>query len=245
MRPWTLPRIVPTMILTALVAGGGWSAALAASLEITGPAGTEVLLDGAPLGFLPLSGSVTVAPGRHEIRCEQPGFVSYKQLIDLATAEDHLLVTIRMTPLSRKTALASNLLLAGLGQHYLGQKTRGWFYNTAEIAGLLTALAGELQRSSYRQDYLLLRDRYDQTINSDDATTLRLATEKAYRDMEDMESMRNLGLAVAGGAVVLSMLDAWISFPGVTAGTGQTPMATLHQPDYSGPAIHAGVNLGF
>ena len=245
MRPWTLPRIVPTMILTALVTGGGWSTTLAASLEITGVAATEVLLDGTTLGFLPLSEPVTVAPGRHEIRCEQPGFVPYKQLIDLATAEDHLLVTIRMTPLSRKTALTSNILLAGLGQHYLGQKTRGWFYNTAEIAGLLAALAGEIQRGSYRQDYLLLRDRYDQTINSDEATTLRLAADKAYSDMEDMESMRNLGLAVAGGAVLVSMHDAWISFPGVTGGAGQTPVATIHQPDSSGPAFHAGVNLGF
>jgi len=233
------------MILTCLAAGWGSSAAFAADLEITGPPGVEVLLDGSVLGFLPLAGPLTVAAGRHQIRGDQPGYIPFVQVVDVGAEDASVRVVIRMTRLSRRTAVASNVLLAGLGQHYLGKNTRGWIYSTAELAGLVAALGGEIQRSNYRQDYLLLRDRYDQAINSDEIATLRAATDKAYSDMEDMESLHNLGLAVAGGAIALSMLDAWLSFPGVSAGTGQTPVATLHQPDSSGPAFHAGVNLGF
>ncbi len=228
-----------------LVLCGAAGVSQAATVDILGPAGAEVMLDGAPLGFLPLAGSTTVAPGKHELRCDLPGYVDYKEPITLDNDQDHLIITIRMTPLSLRTAIGSNLLLAGLGQHYLGHGTRGWLYNATEIGGLLTALSGEIQRSNHRKDYLLLRGRYDQAINSEEITTLRAATDKAYSDMQDMETLRNTGLAVAGGVIIFSMIDAWLSFPRITAGSGTLPVATIHAPVSNQPALHAGLSLGF
>ncbi len=252
MTPWKSPlplRCAPlpaACFLTALVlASALCGGARAATLDITGPAGAAVFLDGAALGFFPLSGPVNTTTGRHDLRCEMPGYEVFRQELALEADGDELRVIVRMTPLSRRTAVGSNLLLAGLGQHYLGHSWRGYFYNAAEIGGLLTALGGAIQRSNYRQDYLLLRDRYAQAVNADEIADLRAATEKAYSDMEDMESLRDLGLAVAGGAVVLSMLDAWLSFPSVTVGAGVTPAATTANAETSAPAVHAGLSLDF
>ncbi len=236
--------LVPAVLATVVCV----RPAAAATLEITGPAGAEILLDGTPLGFLPLPEPVTVAPGRHEIFCDLPGYTRYREPIVLPQEDDHLLLVIRLTPLSLRTAVGSNLLLAGLGQHYLGHSTRGWLYNATEIGGLLTALAGEIKRSDYRKDYLLLRGRYNEAINADEIATFSAAMDQAYTDMEDMETLRNTGLAVAGGAVLISMLDAWLSFPAVTAGSGALPVVgdsfpAIPQSDVH--AVHAGLRLGF
>ncbi len=220
--------------------------ARAATLEISGPAGMEVLLDGRPLGFLPLSEPVNIPAGEHELSGTLTGYAIYKQRLVFPGQNDYLVLSIRLTPLSRRTALGSNLLLAGLGQHYTGHSTRGWLYSTVEISGLLTALAGEIQRSSFRKDYLLLQDRYNQTINADDLATLRLETTKAYTDMEDMESLRNTGLAIAGGVILLSMIDTWFSFPHITTGSGTLPVVTMNNSLANPqPAFHAGLCLGF
>ncbi len=236
------------LVPALLAALGCVRPAVAATVEITGPAGAEVLLDGTPLGFLPLGKPVTVTPGRHEIRCNLPGYADYREPVVLPREDDHLLLVIRLTPLRLRTAVGSNLLLAGLGQHYLGHGTRGWLYNATEIGGLLTALAGEIKRGDYRKDYLLLRSRYDEAINAEEIATFSAAMEKAYTDMEDMETLRDTGLAVAAGAVLISMLDAWLSFPAVTAGTGTLPVAGYGFPANPQPtvqAVHAGLRLGF
>ncbi len=242
------PSLFTARLVLALALLGALACAeqaAAATVEITGPAGAEVLLDGAPVGFLPLSGPVTVTPGRHEVRCDLPGYTRYREPILLEHEDDRLLLTIRLTPLRLRTAIGSNLLLAGLGQHYLGHGTRGWLYNAAEAGGLLTALAGEIKRSDYRKDYLLLRGRYNQAINADDIATFSAAMDKAYSDMEDMETLRNMGLAVAGGAVLISMLDAWLSFPAVTAGAGPLPVIDQQAATDPQPAVHAALRLGF
>ncbi len=50
---------------------------------------------------------------------------------------------------------------------------RGWVYAAAETGGLLTALAGELQRSNLRKDYLVLQDAYDHAVNGNEAVYYR------------------------------------------------------------------------
>jgi hypothetical protein len=41
--------------------------------------------------------------------------------------------------------------------------------------------------------------------------------------MENAESLRDTGLLVAAGAVVVGVLDAWLRFPAVDAGAGPMP----------------------
>ncbi|MFH2051855.1 MAG: PEGA domain-containing protein [bacterium] len=245
------PFILLVVLLLGPAVPGPASATGAASLELAGPVGAAVILDGRPLGFFPLDAAIELEPGRHELLCELPGHVDYRQEIVLDGPGAVVRIQVRMQPLSRRTALGSNLLLAGLGQQYLGHRTRGLVYSAAEIGGLLAALAGEIQRSNERRDFLLLQDEYDRTINADRLTELRAAADQAYADMEDMESLRNTGLAVAAGAVLVSILDAYFSFPAVTAGTGETPVRTAAAPADRvmattwQPAVHAGLRLSF
>jgi hypothetical protein len=203
------------------------------------------------VGFFPLDGPLELAAGVYDIRSELPGHITYEHTVRLVGDEDWQQVTVRLVPLSRKTAWGSSLLFAGLGQHYLGHSMRGWIYNAAEAGGLLVALLAELDRNNLSKDYLLLQDKYDSTINAEEIIRYREAADQTYNDMKDKEDLRNTGLLVAGGAVVVSVLDAIIFFPSVEAGAGPVPLDTglldsgpWHNPDPL-DAVHAAVRLEF
>jgi len=152
--------------------------------------------------------------------------------------------------LSKRTAWSSNILFAGLGQHYVGHSFRGYVYNVAEAGGLLTAIAGELQRSDLEKEYLKLVDLYQTSINADEAVGFRNEAEAKYSDMKDMEELRDLGLMVAGGAILISIADALLTFPSATAGGGAVPLATssLETPwseNATDRSLHAGLRLRF
>lgn len=231
-------------------------AALSATLEITGPPGASLIINDVDMGFFPLEGPLELEPGPYHIKSEYPGHITYEHELRLIDENDWQRVTVRLVPLSRKTAWTSNILFAGLGQHYMGSKTRGYIYNLAEAGGLVVALVAEMGRSNSRSDYLDLQEQYNSSINADDISRYREAMDEAYNDMLDQEDLRNTGLMVAAGAIVVSILDAIILFPSVEAGAGPVPvdMGSLD----SGPggpgglsdtdpltAVHAAVRLEF
>ena len=246
-RPGTAAALACTLVWALLAA----AAAPAATLDLTGPAGTAIKVNGLDLGKLPLAKPLTLGPGAYLIEGELRGFVSYAHTVRLAEDSDQVVLQLRLTRLSRQTAWTSSVLYAGLGQFYLDQPVRGWFYVAAETAGLLTALAGELQRSNYRSDYLVLQDSYDTSINGDDALYYKEQADLAYANMEDAEQLRNTGLLVALGAITVSVLDALITFPGVEAGPGPVPPLTGYAPELptmpGNPltTVHAAVKLTF
>ncbi len=230
----------------------GWPAgtAAAATLELTGPAGAVVSLNDRPLGQFPLDGPLDLPPGNYEIRCNLKGYAPYQHKVRLTSIKDWQRVAVRLLPFSRRTAWSSNLLFAGLGQHYLDHSFRGYVYNAAEAGGLLAALAGELQRSNLKNDYLKLVDQYNSTLNAEDIVRLGAEAEAKYSDMKDMEELRDTGLMIAGGAIVLSIIDALLIFPSVEGGTGPVPMDTgsLDTPwrdSETNNALHASLRLTF
>lgn len=223
----------------------------AATLDLTGPAGTAIKVNGLDLGTLPLARPLTLGPGAYLVEGELRGFVSFARTVHLADDHDHVALYVRLDRLSRKTAWTSSVLYAGLGQFYLDKPVRGWIYVAAESAGLLAALAGELQRSDYRADYLVLQDAYDTTINADEALYYKQQADLAYANMEDAEQLRDTGLLVALGAITVSVLDALLTFPQVDAGPGPVPPVTGWAPSLpTGPGnplttVHAAVKLTF
>ena len=225
--------------------------AFAATLEIIGPRGAGLIINDQAMGLFPLYGPVDLPAGTYIIKSELPGHISYEHTLKLTGDDDWQRLTVRLVPFSRKTAWSSNLLFAGLGQHYLDKSTRGWIYNAAEAGGLLVALLAELERNNLRKDYLELQEQYDSSINAGDITRYREAADQAYNDMMDKEDLRNTGLIVAGSAIVISVIDAIVFFPSVEAGVGPVPMDTgaLDSGSWTGhdhlTAVHAAVRLEF
>lgn len=253
-----LTQFPPRLLTLALVVAGAlWSLGFgalagAATLELTGPVGVAVAIDGAAMGTLPLDGPLTLAVGKYRVTAKAQGYMPFAQTVNLTGDKSKVLLHLRLTPFSRKKALAGNLLAAGLGQFYVGEKTRGWVYLLAEAGGLVTALGAEMQRRDNRNDFLLLQERYDSTIVASEIATIRAAVDQAYLDMEDMEKLRDTGLLVAGGAIILSMLDTLFFFPSaVDLGPGPVAPTTACLDDgFSAGApslqtIHAGIRLAF
>jgi hypothetical protein len=216
-----LLKLIPALLLMAAALPAG-----AATLVVDGPAGASVTINGEPVGFFPLDGPLVLSPGTYELSSDMPGYIPFSTTVVLQWDKDWQQVTVRLIPLSRRTAWSSNILFAGLGQHYMGAGTRGWIYNVAEAGGLLVALGAEIQRSNLRQDYLKLKDNYDEAINADDIARYKAEADQAYSDMKDKEDLRNTGLLVAGGAIVVSIVDALLFFPAIEAGPGAGPVRT-------------------
>jgi len=242
-------RIV--LLVLALVLAGGNFAASAATLELSGPAGATCMINDQNLGFFPLDGPLDLESGIYTIKATLPGHFPFEKTIHLQSSQDWVRVHTGLLPLKKSTALQSNLLYAGLGQFYMDKKIKGWVFSLAETGGLLTALAAEAQRSNYRKDYLLLKHIYDTSISNDEIIENRSKSETAYNNMEDMEEMRNMGLMVAGGAVLLSILDALILFPSTEMGPGTVPLQTgFNSVDTNTnsdllTSFHAGIRVDF
>ena len=216
-------KIIPVLFVLVAVLS---STAYASTLEITGPPGALLVINDQEMGFFPLEGPLELVPGDYHIKSELPGHIAYEHILRMVDDNDWKRLAVRLVPFSRKTAWSSNLLFAGLGQHYLGKTFRGYIYNLAEAGGLLVALFAELERSNLRKDYLDILDKYNTSINAEDITRYRESADQAYSDMEDKEDMRNTGLIVAAGAIVVSVIDAIVFFPSVEAGAGPVPLDT-------------------
>jgi hypothetical protein len=243
-------RMIPYLSALALglvlLAG---TRSVAGTLEITGPAGAEVYVNDQLVGLLPLDGPFEATPGEYEVRSEWPGYMSFRKTVTIFYENENLRVNVRLLPLKKGTAWRSSILYAGLGQFYLGHKTRGWIYVAAESAGLITALMGELDRSNLSDDYSVIMDNYNNAINAGEIEGYKSQASQTYDDLVAAEDMRNTGLIIAGSAIVISVIDALISFPDLEAGPGTIPLQTGWLNDSGSEdvfsAAHVGVRMGF
>ncbi|MFN2370417.1 MAG: hypothetical protein ABR506_04595 [Candidatus Krumholzibacteriia bacterium] len=233
----------------------GWALAAAlpataATLDVSGPPGATLRVNGLDLGTLPLAGPLTLGAGTYLVEGDLAGCRPFARTVRLDESS-HAHLMLRFERLSRRTAWTSSVLYAGLGQFYVGKPVRGWIYAAAETGGLLTALAGELQRSNLRKDYLVLKGSYDAAINANEVIEFRRLAGLKYAEMEDAEKVRDLGLIVALAAVGISVADALLTFPAVDAGPGPVPALSGRAPELPGDrtagltAVHAAVKLTF
>jgi hypothetical protein len=222
MLPHRPPPRLQVLALVASLLLAAAAAAPAATVQFAGPEGAQVRLDGRDLGLLPLA-AVDLPAGVYEIGCRKRGYEDLETMLVVGARDESLHLNLRLLPLQRGRAVTGSLLYAGLGQWYSGATLRGWIYFLGETGGLLTAIAGELQRANFRDDYLTYKARYDSSIVQDDIAFYKQQADQAYDDMLEMEDLRNTGLYVAAGAYVVSLLDAWLLFPSVDVGPGMVP----------------------
>jgi len=239
--------LICLLFVTALLATA--AAAGAATLEVVGPPGASVVVNGSDLGVLPLAAPLELAPGHYVVESRLTGYIAFDKTVHLDREDSWVTVQVRLDRLKRGTAWRSNVLFAGLGQHYVGHRGRGYFYNVVEAGGLIAALVGEVQRGNHRTDYLTIMDEYGQAINGDDAARLREEAEASYSDMEDAENLRDTGLKVALAAIVVSIADVLLTFPNVAAGPGPVPPTTgaleMAPGTYDLSTVHIGVHFEF
>lgn len=221
--------------------------AASATLVITGTPGTQVTLDGQVVGTLPLDGPLTVPVGRHDITAELPGMLPMAREIIAETELHEFRLRLRMTPMSRKSAVMRSLMLAGSGQRYEGRTKTGWVLTGVEVGGLLAALLSDLMAQNYKNDYLLARDEYDNAFVTDDLAYYRALMGDKHDAMTGALDLRNVALAAAAGAVIVSVLDAWLRFPSAEMGTGPRPVPPTDRFSLGGshPTDHRGFHLGW
>jgi hypothetical protein len=119
--------------------------------------------------------------------------------------------------------VAYSLVLAGLGQRYEGRPRLGWALTAAEVGGLLTALAGELAVQNHRDDHELAMANYRDALLPADVAFYRAQAVDAWSAADDAGKLRDAAAAVAVGAVVIGVIDAWLRFPSLEAGAGPAP----------------------
>jgi hypothetical protein len=231
------------LLVTALA-----TPAAAATLRISGPPGGTVAVNGHPVGVLPLAAALDLPRGTYTVTCEARGYQDFSGTVVLGEDDAWSQLHVRPERLSRATAVRSNLVFAGSGQRYLGQGWRGWIYTLTEAGGLVTALAGESRRVGYRDDFRLYEAQYNTAISPGEITRYRTLTLQAHADMDDAAQLRNTGLLVAAGAIVVSMIDAYLFFPGVDIGPGPVPPIQSEAPRDAAAdqfAMHAGWRVAF
>ncbi len=243
-------------LLLTLMAGGLLLAAVApaATVELTGPAGARIELDGRSVGTLPLAAPLEVSSGEHTLVATLRGMQDWRHAFQIG-AHETIRLHVRVIPLSRKDAVVGSLLLAGSGQRYEGRNRLGWILTGAEIVGGVTALLAEIAYQNNRDDYLAAMADYRAAVNQDEIARLRAQAADKYTSMDDAASLRDAAVAVAVAAVAVSVLDAWLRFPRLEAGDGVLPVAPrpesedadgpVHWSAAARPGVHLGLRLSF
>ncbi len=216
----------------------------AATLDIRGPAGAQIEIDGRPLGPLPLA-PLTVERGTYVIRCRLAGHQLFTETVEIRHDESDARLQVRPSRFERRTAIMSSLALAGWGQRYLERPRSGWLLTVVEVGGLAAALWGEVSFTNHKDDYKIALDAYENAVSGFEIEQFRLEARDAHDKMGSAQDLRNAGLLAAGGAVVVSLLDAWFRFPSVEAGPGPAPSTALHDSSEATVGWHAGWRVSF
>lgn len=225
--------------------------AVGATLVLTGTPGAQVAVDGRAVGTLPLDGPLVVEVGRHDIVAERAGMETMSVAV-VAESEEHALrVHLRLVPMSRSLAATQSLLLAGSGQRYEGRRTFGWVLTGVEAAGLVTALVSELSAQNHEDEYLLARQQYEDAFIAADLDLYKAKMLDEHDSLSSAIDLRNAALFAAGGAVIVSVLDAWLRFTAADLGPGTRPVPASDRYSLGAPAardprgFHLGWRLSF
>ena len=186
--------------------------ASASTVTLTGPIGTEISINGTPIGSLPLE-PLDLPAGNNTLTATHPGSKTFVRKFSTGDQNDVVTVDILMEKLSRKDAVLFSLAFAGLGQRYQNKPILGWTLTAVEAGGLLMGLLSEMEMQNHNNDYLVAKSNYDSSVDEDDIIYWRDKTDTTYQLMSDSESLRNVSLGIAAGAVVVSLLDAAFRVP--------------------------------
>jgi hypothetical protein len=195
------------VLLLAISGGAG-----AATLEVVGPAGAEVVLDGETIGLLPLSEPMDLPHGVvFELEVRKPGYLTHRETIWLDKPQTQLVVEVDLLSLNRRAAVISSALLAGTGQFYQGRRTAGWIQLGLQAAAWASVVHFELEFEDRRDEYEKLDQQYKEALTPPDIQRLRDERDAAWSDLEDSKNWRNASI---GAVVVIAAYSAWDAWRG-------------------------------
>lgn len=206
------------LILCGLAAAMLWIApAQSATLAVEGPAGAELFVDGVLVGTLPLAAPVPVEPGVRVLECRKPGHLVHTEAVNIEGPETALNLRLELDALSRRRALGSSVVLAGLGQLYQGRPRLGWTMVALQGSAWLAAAVAEGSFQASRDDFEILDRRYQDAILESEVTRLRGERQAAYDDLQSAKDLRTFALGAVVAIGVWSLFDVWQTHRGFFA----------------------------
>lgn len=228
------------LVLAALVCLSATRSA-AATLDVLGPVGAEVVVDGELQGTLPLPAPLELPHGQLLIvQVRQPGFVTHEEQVVLKTADTAQVMQVQLLPLSRRTAVISSALVAGTGQFYQGRFTAGWIQLTLQLGAWASVVYGELQFQDKRDEYLALDQEYREALAPTQIADAREARDAARDDLDSAKLWRNASIGAVVALAVWSAWDAWRGHDRFYAAV-EPAEASLD----GTPTLRAGLRFGF
>jgi hypothetical protein len=193
------------------------TAAPAATLQVTGPAGTSVYVNGELVGVLPLPAPVEVEPGSLELLCRKPGHLVHREELTIDGPESEVSIRMALEELSRTRAVGSSVVLAGLGQLYQGRSRIGWTMVAVQGSAWLVAAAAEASFQSSRDDFEVLQGRYEDAVLETEIVRLRTERDAAYDDLQSARDLRRVAIGAVIAVGLWSVFDAWRAHDGFFA----------------------------
>lgn len=182
----------------------------AATLEIIGPAGAEVVRDGRLIAVLPLSEPLELPHGQLVIiQVRKEGFSTHEEQIYLSTAETAMRIEVDLLSLNRTTAVVSSALLAGTGQFYQGRRKTGAIHLGLQLVAWGSVIYGEYQFKDKRDEFETLDQQYHEALIADDIARIREDRDTAWGEMEDAKTWRNASIGAVIAIAAWSAFDAW------------------------------------
>lgn len=213
----------------------------AATLDLVGPAGAEVFLDGDVRGVLPLPQPLVVDVGDRVLRVRRRGFVTHEEVVTVTSDEQAIVIDLEMIELSRWQAMGSSAALAGLGQLYQSRPKMGWTMMALQIGAWSWLFLAEDQYQSTRDDYLTALTEYETATTVADIESARTAATEAYDDLESKNDMRTYATITVIAIGAWSVYDAWRAHEGFHDGaTTESPVRTAVSRDADGTHVKVG-----
>ena len=213
----------------------------AARLDVRGPVGAEVLVDGEAVGTLPFDQWIRLETGEYDLEVRAPGYVVHQEVVKVTSPEDEIVLDLDLLPLSRWQAVGSSTVLAGLGQLYQRRPVTGWTMRALQITAWGALAATEAQYQSARDDYQEAVVAYEQAITAGQIRIAREDMEVAFDDVESKNDLRTYATVAVVAIGAWSVFDAWRAHSGFFAGPDvDAPAFSSVGPAGGMPAIRAG-----
>lgn len=203
--PITCCALFLVVLVSIFASGSG-----AATLNVTGLPGAQVVIDGTVVGTLPLSEPLELPHGQMlMLEVRRNGFISHEQQVWLPSPETEMSIDVDLLFLSRKTAVVSSSLLAGTGQFYQGRRTSGWIQMGLQLTAWGSVIVGELAFQDRRDTYETLDQEYQDALAPSDIARLREEREASWNEMQDAKTWRNASIGAVVVIAAYSAFDAW------------------------------------